>query len=79
MAGYVNHYANSIYNLLLLILAKCKSVVSFHVMSSIVGANNRILASSSLVPGRGGGGGETAPGLHCLCMRLIIAKAMWQN
>ena len=24
-------------------------------------------------------GKERAPGTHCLCMRVVIAKAMWQN
>ena len=31
----------------------------------------------SLVPRRGGGGGERAPGTHCLRMRVIIGKATW--
>ena len=30
----------------------------------------------SLVPRCGGEVGERAPGIHCLCMRIIIAKAM---
>ena len=31
------------------------------------------------LPGAGGGGGERAPDTHCLRMRIIIAKATWQN
>ena len=37
------------------------------------------LSHTSLVPRRRGGGGGRAPGTYCLCMRLIIAKATWQN
>ena len=34
----------------------------------------------SLVPRcGGGGGGERVPVTHCLCMHVIIAKAMCQN
>ena len=33
----------------------------------------------SLVPRGGGGRGERVPGTHCLRMRVIIAKATWQN
>ena len=43
MAEYVNHHANSIYTVLL--LAKHNTVVSFHVMLSIICANSCILAS----------------------------------
>ena len=31
-------------------------------------------AQGSLVPRRGGGGGERAPGTHCLRMRLIATE-----
>ena len=34
-------------------------------------------ATLSLVLRRGGGGGERAPGTHCLRMRVIIGKATW--
>ena len=33
----------------------------------------------TLVTRCGGGGGERAPGTHCLHMRIIILKAMWRN
>ena len=35
--------------------------------------------SISLVPRHKEGGGKRASGTHCLCMHIIIAKAMWQN
>ena len=38
----------------------------------------KVFMCISLVPRRGGGG-ERAPGTHCLRMRVIIAKATWQN
>ena len=32
------------------------------------------MQAASLVPRRGGGGGERAPGTHCLRMRLIATE-----
>ena len=48
-------------------------------VAKLHGSDLTTVTDLSLVPRRGGGGGERVPGTHCLCMRVIIAKATWWN